>query len=172
VVRAGDSPEVLKAASGFLVLQREECPKMFEGLNLVFPALAVFTAMVAGFAFVFVGWVRFAAIADGEPRKSARKPLLAFTASVCFDFALFPVLSILDRTGLSYRYLFGDIAVPRIAFATGFVASVVLHLVVLGFGLTRRSADSISGIVKWGSITALLIEAGGCVLFAVAEHST
>jgi len=142
---------------------------MFEGLNLIIPMLAMLLAGSIGLLFVVAGWIKFAAGVDREPEKKTLKPLLAFTAAVCFDFSLYPVLSILDGTALFQGYLF-NIAVPRIAFGVGFVLNVGLLLVAFGLGL--RNANRISGIVKLGSILSLLIEGAGVVLFVIAQYST
>jgi len=143
---------------------------MFEGLNLIIPALAMLAAGGLGILFVVAGWVRFSDLASGASWRSAPKPLFVFTAAVCFDLALFPLLFTLSRTVLFQGYVFGDIELPRFAFEIGFVLSAILFLVAGVLAL--RYADSTSRVVRWGSFLSLLIEATGAVLYAFAGHST
>jgi len=138
---------------------------VFEGLNLIIPMLAILGAGIAGLVFVIAGWHRFRADAAQEPKKSAPKPLLAFTAAVGFDFALYPALYALSDSALFQGYVF-NIEAPRAALAIGFAVSAVLHLIALG--LTVKGAGPTAGIVRWGSIASLSIEGLGVVLFLVA----
>ena len=143
---------------------------MFEGLNLIIPLLAMLAAGCVGLVFVVAGWVRFAADAAAPFGKGAPKPLVAFTAAVCFDFVLYPVLSLLDSTVLSQGYVLGDIEVPQFAFGIGFVLSAILNLVALVLAL--RNANSTSRVVRWGSMISLSMEGVGVLLFAIARYST
>lgn len=137
---------------------------MFEGLNWIIPMVAIFAAGTVGCPFVLISWTRFAAIADGESKKRTLKPLLAFSASTCLDFAACGVLLTFSDSELFQGFIF-NIATPRFVLASSLVASLIFLLVALG--LASRDAGAASEIVKWGSITSLAIEGIGCLLFVV-----